>query len=81
MSKKTLAFQPILFSMLSPTGQVTEFVSQKFMQFIIQARSRYSYKRLLGSDADGQRCFRNRFSHSTYFEEERDINTILTQIY
>ena len=66
--------------MLSPTEQVTELVSQKFMQFIIQTKTRYS-KRLLGSDAEGQGCLRNRFSHSTCYEEERDINAVLKQIY
>ena len=73
--KETLAFQQGLFSMLSPIEQITELVSQKFkyLQFIIQTRGRYSYKRLLGSDADIQRCFRNRCSQTIYYEGKETL--------
>ena len=39
MSKKTLAFQPGLFSMMLPTKQITELVSQKFKQGVDTAIS------------------------------------------
>ena len=50
MSAKTVTFQPGLFSMPSPTEQITESISQKFkfLLSIIQTRSWYGYKH--GSD-------------------------------